>query len=306
MFRTVKNDILFDGDLFLFRGVSLKDIGQETNAVDKIKQIRLMGANSIRLPVYTQVSKDTKDISANPWKPNSNYLEKVLEPIVSEALGLGLKVVIDLHIIHDMNAQTLGVAKQFWREAAPKFTDPNIVFEVFNEPINADCLPIVKASLIKSWNQYIPFMNELVYDIRQLTDKLLLVGTPLMCNDLSPSIMIPVKGENIAYTAHLYPPEHPTNSESVFLREVADFKFRTFQQIGTCRMEHPVVITETGWTPEMMSINPKYERELDYTMGLNSWFAWVFDDKWWPPMLNHGGEGLSRFGREIQRLLSFK
>ncbi|CAJ1393160.1 unnamed protein product [Effrenium voratum] len=127
---------------------------------------------------------------------------KKLETVVDAALELGIYVVIDWH---DHNAdQHQKEAAGFFKKMAKKPSAwgrygsyPNVIFEVFNEPIK------------QSWEEVIkPYHEMIVEVIREHSTNLIVLGTRIWSQDVDVAAADPVAGENLAYTIHFYANTH--------------------------------------------------------------------------------------------------
>ncbi|CAJ1447053.1 unnamed protein product [Effrenium voratum] len=121
---------------------------------------------------------------------------KKLETVVDAALELGIYVVIDWH---DHNAdQHQKEAAGFFKKMAKKYGSyPNVIFEVFNEPIK------------QSWEEVIkPYHEMIVEVIREHSTNLIVLGTRIWSQDVDVAAADPVAGENLAYTIHFYANTH--------------------------------------------------------------------------------------------------
>jgi hypothetical protein len=180
--------------------------------------------------------------------------------------------------------------KAFWDFIAPRYaSNPNVLFEVFNEPINPD-----------SWSTWKSYIQPVVTSIRSVADNVILMGSPSWSTRLNGALTDPIAGGNIAYVYHLYPNQGPATAANL------DPKF------GNASVRLPVVLTELGWDP----VQPLHPVTGGTTSGWGlplrqyldarpqiGWMAWIFDNFWAPVMFDKswnllGGEYQGAFVRD--------
>lgn len=106
------------------------------------------------------------------------------------------EVIIDWH---DHNAEDHEEeAAEFFRKAAQKYGNvPNVIFEIYNEPIR------------QNWSETIkPYHERIVSVIREHSSNLIVLGTRTWSQDVDEAAEDPVHGENLAYTIHFYANTH--------------------------------------------------------------------------------------------------
>jgi endoglucanase len=117
--------------------------------------------------------------------------------IVDACLRLGIYVIVDWH---DHNAQNhLDQAKEFFRAIAQAYGNkPNIIYEVFNEPLQISWSGVVK-----------PYAETVIKVIRQYDpDHLIVVGNPTWSQDVDVAALDPIVDTNVAYALHFYSSTH--------------------------------------------------------------------------------------------------
>ena len=136
-------------------------------------------------------------------EPNGAYLgdpEKYkaqVNQIVQNAIDAGVYVIIDWHDHEALAHRT--EAEAFFREMSMKWGGyPNVLYEVFNEPLNLNW-----ASELK------PYHQALVAAIRENDpDNVILLGTPNWDQDVDIAAASPLSGTNLMYTLHFYACTH--------------------------------------------------------------------------------------------------
>ena len=153
------------GKTIILRGSSLIDIGALyayngnsaagiTNRMDKVAAAGVQG-HAVRLPVYPKISYNggspycsplpypvgTGPASCTAMTPlnAADYVARVLRPAVDYARTKNLYAIIDYHQIDDAVTGTSAAdANTFWNDVAAQFASyPNVLYEPFNEPIDA-------------------------------------------------------------------------------------------------------------------------------------------------------------------------
>ena len=157
-------------------------------------------------------NKDVVNTLADDWKctviraamgvvkggylENSGEIDK-LKIVLDAAIEKGIYVIIDWHD-HDAISHT-EEAKKFFAEMAAGYGQyPNIIFEIFNEPINDQWLDVRKYS------------ESVIETIRANgSDNVIIVGTTSWSQDVDIAAEFPVNnGKNVAYALHFYAATH--------------------------------------------------------------------------------------------------
>ncbi|HEY0946912.1 MAG TPA: cellulase family glycosylhydrolase [Opitutaceae bacterium] len=218
----------------------------------------------VRLQITPKVSDPVVNIAAT------------IEPYVQQAIAKGLYIIVDLHFVSDYDAGTgTGVKQQFvldfWNTVAPLYANtPNVLFEVFNEPINPD-----------NWTSWKAYIQPVVDAIRAVApNNLILIGGPQWSTRVNSAAANPIAGSNLVYVYHIYPNQGAASETNL------NAKF------GTAAQTIPVMVTEFGWNQD-----PNYSNTV--TFGTTSawgtpfrtyldarphisWTGYIFDNFWKP------------------------
>lgn len=118
------------------------------------------------------------------------------ETVIEAALAEGLYVIVDWHA-HEPHPEA--AAAFFARIAAKYGQHPNIIYEVYNEPLNTH-----------GWAEVVkPFHMVVIPAIRAVDpDNLIIAGTPSWSQDVDIAAADPLPFSNVAYTLHFYAGTH--------------------------------------------------------------------------------------------------
>ncbi len=180
------------GDTVQLRGMSLfwsQWMGQYYNS-DVVKWLRddwkctvIRAAMGVEMGGYLE-NPDTEKM-------------KVLE-VINAAISKGIYVIVDYHS-HEAQKNP-AAAQRFFSEIAKKYGNvPNIIYEVYNEPLQAT-----------SWLKDIkPYAEGVLAKIRAYdSTNIVVVGTRQWSQLVSEAALNPIKDKKVMYTLHFYPGTH--------------------------------------------------------------------------------------------------
>ncbi|MGD1045807.1 MAG: cellulase family glycosylhydrolase [Bacteroidota bacterium] len=178
--------------------------------------------------------------------------------VIDACIDLGIYVIIDWH---DHDAQDhLSQSISFFEGIANDYAGvPNIIYEIYNEPLQVSWSTVVK-----------PYADSVVKHIRAIDSvNLIIVGTPTWSQDVDVAANNPLAYQNIAYALHFYAATHKQayrNKATIALNKgvalfVSEFGTVTSSGDGT------IDSAETDIWMKFMNDNKI------------SWCNWAIDDK---------------------------
>ncbi|WP_343688661.1 cellulase family glycosylhydrolase [Chitinophaga sp.] len=152
----------------------------------------------------------------------------IIDPYVQQAIAKGLYIIVDLHFVSNYGPGGIPqvFVMNFWKYVAPKYANtPNVLFEVYNEPINPDV-----------WTTWKSYIQPVIDTIRAVAPRnIILVGGPQWSTRVNSAAANPMTGANLVYVYHIYPNQGAATATNL------NTKF------GTSAQTIPVMLTEFGW-----------------------------------------------------------
>lgn len=187
-----------DGKKYQLKGVSTHGLAWFPDYVNKDAFTTFRddwGANVIRLAMYTDEN------GGYCTDGNKDNLKKLVKSGIDEATSLGMYVIVDWHILHDLTPLKYeDEAKKFFQEISSEYKDSdNIIYEICNEPNGGT-----------SWADVKKYAEDIIPIIRKNdSNAIVVVGTPTWSQDVDAAANDPIKGyDNVMYTLHFYAATH--------------------------------------------------------------------------------------------------
>ncbi len=187
-----------NGEPFQIAGVSTHGLAWFPDYVNKDAFLSIRddwGANTVRLAMYTAENGGYCEGG------NKDSLKALVKDGVNYATDLGMYVIVDWHILHDLDPNKYkSDAIAFFDEMSKEFKDQdNVIYEICNEPNGGT-----------SWSQVKSYALEVIPVIRANDpNAIIIVGTPNWCQFVDDAANDPItEYDNIVYAVHFYAETH--------------------------------------------------------------------------------------------------
>jgi endoglucanase len=192
------------------------------------------------------VVRASMGVESGGYLTNPAAEEKKVMTVVQACIDLGIYVIIDWHDHNAQNHKNEAIA--FFKKMATEYGEfPNVLYEIFNEPLQVSWDNVVK-----------PYSEAVIKEIRAIDpDNIIIVGTPTWCQDVHLAAANPVKGDNLAYGLHYYAATHKQwlrdRAKAALNQGIALF----VSEFGTCQSTGSGVLdyVESGLWFDFMEAN---------------------------------------------------
>jgi endoglucanase len=199
-----------------------------------------------------------------------------LETVVESAIDRNIFVIIDWHTHHAEEYPEKAVA--FFAEMAEKYgTYDNVIFEIYNEPLDDVSWATIKA-----------YAEQVIPAIREHSDNLIVVGTRTWSQNVDEAALDPIDDNNVAYSFHFYVGSHGNRVRGLAEKALDN---------GAA-----LFVTEWGIWPEEWG--PDGMDEDDWIAFMDehqlSWANWAISNKIEPPSFFNSDMSVTENGRFVQ------
>lgn len=120
-----------------------------------------------------------------------------IKTVIDACINLGIYVIVDWHDHH--GEDHLQQAQTFFNRVSSEYGSyPNIIYEIYNEPLNVSWKDVLK-----------PYSESVINTIRANDpNNVIIVGTPNWSQDVDAVINYQIADDNVAYSLHFYTGTH--------------------------------------------------------------------------------------------------
>ena len=283
------------GNPYQLQGVSTHGIGWFPDYVNKAGFQTMRdewGINCVRLAMYTW------EYNGYCSGGNQAQLKQLVNDGVSYATELGLYVIIDWHVLQDLDPNNnTQAAIAFFDEMSERYADyDNVIYEICNEPNGG----VSWASIKQYAMQVIPVIKA------NNPDAVIIVGTPNWSQDVDIASNDPITGyTNIMYAIHFYAETHRDSLRQKMQTAINNGLPIFCSEFGICDASGNGTINTTeanNWIAAMDANNISYciwnlsnkaESSSLIQSGCNLTSGWSESDlsesgRWYVGVLNNG------------------
>lgn len=146
--------------------------------------------------------------------------------VIDACIDLGLYVLVDWHSHHA--EKELDLAIDFFEKIAGMYGDyPNVIYEIYNEPLRV------------SWSKEVkPYAEKLISAIRSIdSNNIIVVGSPHWAQDVDEVAKDPLQGDNLAYSLHFYAATHKQWLRDKAIVAIESDLALWVTEFGTCKSD---------------------------------------------------------------------